>query len=144
MRSGFRTGPERADRWRREGGFELQGAQHGDIKPARELIWRHFPLLADLVQLPPLKKGERRKPYTINGVTVRPADRHRLAIELVREGERRKVVAKAAEDVIRIRRIWRENFGKTNCPKGAGPTAVEIAAERHAVEPAEIDLYFKG
>ena len=49
---------EKYNKWRREGGLERAAAEHGVIELARRRVRSVFPLLADLVQLPPLKRGK--------------------------------------------------------------------------------------
>lgn len=106
--------------WQRGGGPELELAHHGDIGPARELVRKAFPYLADLVQLPKLKRGEKFLPYTIDGATEiaepgewrRPPPGgtiHRPAVpfeDLLKEAEQKKRLADAVADVTRILRIW--------------------------------------
>jgi hypothetical protein len=57
--------PEHAEKytkWRREGGLERAAAEHGVIELARDRVRSVLPLLADLVQLPPLKRGKKYYP----------------------------------------------------------------------------------
>lgn len=147
MRERIQAGIAKAEQWRREGGLERQqarqAAQRGNIKPARELVRKFAPELADLVQLPPLAKGQRRDPVRVAGVPVPPGDK-RPSGYWVQVAEHRKVVAAAAADMKRIWVIWREFFKRTNRAIGDGPSALEIAAERHGVKPDEIVLFLKG
>jgi hypothetical protein len=50
---------EKYNKWRREGGLERAAAEHGVMELARRRVRSVFPLLADLVQLPPLKRGKK-------------------------------------------------------------------------------------
>ena len=143
MREQTRAALGKADQWRREGGLERQAARRGDIRPALELIRKLKPQLADLVQLPPLARGRRRDPITVGGVPVPPGDKKPSGY-WVAVAEHRKLVAEAAADVKRIRVIWDEFFGKTNRRKGDGPSALDMAAERHGVTPDEIVKFLKG
>jgi hypothetical protein len=148
MRERIQGGIAKAEQWRREGGLERQqarqAAQRGNIKPARELVRKFAPELVDLVQLLPLAKGQRRDPVRVGGVPVPLGDK-RPSGYWVQVAEHRKVVAEAAADVKRIRVIWREFYdGKANRRKGDGPSALEIAAERHGVKPDEIMKFLKG
>lgn len=127
---GFADGLERYHQWRREGGPELDAAQRGDIGPARETVRKTYPLLADLLQPPKLKRGEKYLPYTIGeGVIHRPDVRFG---ELLREVEHRKLIAAAVADVKRIKRIWQDRYGRTYRRQDQ-VSAIEIAAERHGV-----------
>lgn len=50
----------------------------------------------------------------------------------------------AAEDVIRIRAIWRFNFGKQNRGTRNPPTAIGIAAGRHSLTEERLRAIFKN
>jgi hypothetical protein len=149
IRAKIAKAAQRDEQWRRGGGLELQAAKEGNIKPLRALVRKLLiadgrnPALGDFVQLKPLAKGQRRDPVKIGGVPVPHADKRQSGY-WVREAERRKKITEAAADVDRIRILWREFFGKTNRRKGDGPTALDIAAERHGVTPDEIALFLKS
>jgi hypothetical protein len=108
---------EKYNKWRREGGLERAAAEHGVMELARRRVRSVFPLLADLVQLPPLKRGKKYYP-TRSG--------HRLHI------------AGAAKDVERIRVLWKAHYNRRNRRVSDGPSAIEIAAERHEVSVEEV------
>jgi hypothetical protein len=129
-------------RWWREGGPELELAQHGNIKPARERVRKVFPHLADLLQLPKLKRGEKYRPYTVDGAIGGVIHRPGVPFaKLVEEHEHKKSVAAAVADVTRIKRIWAapepHGYGRTNRSKGQ-VSAIEIAAARNGVSVAEV------
>jgi hypothetical protein len=113
---------EKYNKWRREGGLERAAAEHGVIKPARDKVRSVFPLPADLVQLPPLKRGKKYYPARSG---------HRLHI------------AGAAKDVERIRVLWKAHYNRRNRRPSDGLSAIEIAAARHDVTPHEIELHLK-
>jgi len=125
---------KQANKRLREGWDELELAQHGDIGPARELVRKIFPPLADLLQPPKLKRGEKHLPYTIDGVIV-PRDARYADVK--HEIERKQRIDDAVADVKRIKRIWQEHYGKTNRHQ-AQVSAVEIAVERHGVDVEEV------
>jgi hypothetical protein len=52
-------------------------------------------------------------------------------------------VERAAADVKTIRALWQEHYGKKNRHAGDGPSAVEIAARRWGVDPAEVERALK-
>ena len=81
-----------------------------------------FPLLADFVQLLPLKRGKKYHPAQ---------SIHRIDI------------AAAAADVKRIRTLWQAHYGRRNRRPCDGLSAIEIAAARHDVTPREIELHLK-
>ncbi len=122
---------EKYDKWRREGGLEFEAAKRGVIVPARDLVRTVFPLLADLVQLPPLKRGEKYRPEHA-GIRTFGELRHRWRID------------SAAKDVARIREVWQSHYGKRNRRPADGPSAVEIAAKRHDVSFKEVELRLKN
>jgi hypothetical protein len=114
---------EKYNKWRREGGFELEAAKHGVIEPARKLVRSVFPLLADLVQLPPLKRGKKYYPTrSVKGLHI----------------------AGAANDVERIRVLWKAHYNRRNRRPSDGPSAIEIAAERHEVSVEEVVSHLKN
>lgn len=119
------------NKWRREGGLELEAAKHGVIEPARDLVRSVFPLLADLVQLPPLKRGEKYNPE-LAGVRTVGELRHKWSI------------AAAAKDAKRIRALWEAHDTRRNRRPTDGPSAIEIAAERHEVSVEEVELHLKN
>jgi hypothetical protein len=116
---------ERGSKWFKKGGPERDLAEAGFIEPARELIRRQYPYLADLVQAPKRKRGQYPR------VSLRRDQR----------------VSPAAEDVGSIQTLWQRpppyGYGKKNRRKGCGPTAIEIAARRHGVDPEEVATYLK-
>jgi hypothetical protein len=117
--------PEHAEKytkWRREGGLERAAAEHGVIELARDRVRSVLPLLADFVQLLPLKRGKKYYPARSG---------HRLHI------------AGAAKDVKRIRALWQAHYGRRNRRPSDGLSAIEIAAARHDVTPREIELHLK-
>jgi hypothetical protein len=141
-------------KWQRGGGPELELAHHGNIKPARELVRKVFPYLADLVQLPKLKRGEKYLPYFIDGVTEisepgkwrghRGEVIHRPDVpfkDLLKDAEHKKRLATAVATVTRIKRIWAapepHGYGKTNRRRDQ-VSAIDIAAERHGVTTDEL------
>jgi hypothetical protein len=133
---------EKYNRWRDEGGLERLAAQHGVIGPARDLIRSRWPLLADLVQLPPLGRGEK---YLRSGgvsITDKRRDAHGRSLAML-EAHRKGHVVKAAWDVQRIKRIWQDHYGRKNRHATDGPSANEIAAERHGVTAEEVELHLK-
>jgi hypothetical protein len=131
----FAESSRRRLKWEREGGPELELARQGDIGPARDLVRKAFPLLADLVQLPPLARGQKRLPVIFDGETGtidRPGVPYK---DLLNEVEQKKRLADAVADVTRILRIWAapepDGYGRKYAVEKA---AVEIAAERHSVD----------
>jgi hypothetical protein len=127
------------DKWLRDGGIEREAAKHGVIGPARA---KAPPLLADLVQLPPLKRGEKH--LRLGGMS--PDDKRRDAegrslafLEAIHRGR----VANAAADVERIRALWQAEYRQQNRP-GSQISAVEIAAARHGVSAKEVVLHLKN
>jgi hypothetical protein len=125
--------PEHAEKyfkWRSEGGLERAAAEAGVIDLARALVRSRWPYLADLVQLPPLKRGEKFRPE-LTGVLTGAQLRHKLSI------------ADAAKDVKRIRRLWQAHYGQKNRRPSDGPSAVQIAAKRHGVSVEEVELRLK-
>lgn len=112
----------------REGGPQARAAHEGHVGPARELIRKHFPPLAAFVQLLPLKRGQKyRRKKSFGGARA----------------YRRRRVENAAADVDRIREIWKAHYGKRNRRATDGPSAPEIAAERHGVTADEVEQYLK-
>jgi hypothetical protein len=122
-------------KWMDEGGPELELAQHGDIRAARELVRKVFPYLADLLQPPKLKRGEKYEPYEIDGVIV---PRGECYTDVKDKVERKNQIAGAVADVTRIKRIWQDHYdGRAN--RGADQvSAILIAAERHGVTADEV------
>ena len=126
--------PEHAEKyykWRDGGGLERAAADRGFIDQARSLVRSRWPYIADLVQLPPLKRGEKYRPE-LTGV--------RTGGQLVRRWR----IASAAADVKRIRELWQVHYeGKKNRHPDDGPSAVQIAADRHGVSVEEVELKLK-
>lgn len=118
----------------REGAPELELAQHGDIEPARELVRKVFPYLADLLQPPKPKRGEKYLRYEIDGVVV-PRDACYADVKL--EVERKKRIDAAVADVTRIKRIWQDGYGRRNRGE-CQVSAIEIAVERNSVSADEV------
>jgi len=121
---------EKYFKWRREGGYELEAAKHGFIEPARELIRQRWPLLARLAQPPKLKRGEKYHPE-LAGI--------RTAGQLLHKAD----VKAAAKDVGRVRELWRAHYGKQNRRPADGPSAIDIAAERHGVSTDAVASHLK-
>jgi hypothetical protein len=107
----------------------LELAQHGNIGPARELVRKVFPYLADLLQAPKLKRGEKYLLYEIDGVVV---PRGACYADVKLQVARKKRIDAAVADVTRIKRIWKDHYGRTS--RGERQvSAIDIAAERHGV-----------
>ena len=128
-------GIKQLHKWMGEGGPELELAQHGNIEPARELVRKVFPYLADLLQPPKPKRGEKYLRYEIDGVVV---PRDACYADVKREVERKKRIAAAVADARRIKRIWAapepHGYGLKKRGRDDRPSAIEIAAERHGVD----------
>jgi hypothetical protein len=110
---------EKYFKWRRGGGLEHAAAEDGVIEPMRALVRSVVPYADDLVQLPKLKPGQKFRRVSLP------------------EAERRGRIAAAARDVKRIRALWRRYYGRHNRHSEDGPSAEEIAAERHGAKTKE-------
>jgi hypothetical protein len=124
------AGIKQLQKWQREGGPERELARHGNIGPLPEFVRKTSGAdNAEYVQLLPLAPGQKRPPYTIDGEII-----HRPGVpfkDLLKEAERKKRIDAAVADVTRIKRIWKDHYGRTN--RGERQvSAIDIAAERHS------------
>jgi hypothetical protein len=92
----------------------LLAGQYGNMQP----LHATYPHLAPFLQAP--KRGRGKYPRETN-----------LAVE------------RAAAEVSIIRALWQKHYGKKNRHADDGPSAVEIAAERWGVDPADIERALK-
>jgi hypothetical protein len=88
-----------------------------------------FPALSEFLRAPPRRQGQHQP-------KVPPL------WEIIDEQLLRERLAQADKDVMRIRRIWREQLGKTY--RRTAPTAVEIATRRHGVSEQQLENYRKS
>ena len=114
--------PRNQDSLMLENFWPISEARHGNIEPLRRRLSKINPSFADYVNLPRRRRGQRY-PKREDPNTIGP-------------------LAAAAEDIPRIRAIWREHYRKRNRPKGQA-TAEQLAADRWDVEFEDLIKYLK-
>ena len=104
------------DAWVEADGHLIEQACKGDLKPVHD----KYPHLAVLLQKPKLGRGKYMR--------MRAPD----------------PVQSAAEDVLRIRALWKEHFHRMKRGPLDGPSAIEIAAKRCGVRERHVEVRLKS
>jgi hypothetical protein len=115
----------------------IDDAEHGEIEPLRAALVEltKNPKITRFINLPKRPTRARWPVHPARREIFDPDDELRLC--------RSECIRWAADDVVRIRSLWRKHFGKKRRRSSDGWSAVELAARRWDVSESQIENRLK-